>query len=421
MRAIFRSFCVFLLSFLSFAVISLHAQDLTISKARITTGAKTLSVLPPGSGAFLCFELENKSAEDQYLIVSIRSEEAKEEDQYFSAEFLAPAKSVQQCQFPFQLDGSRSYTISSNGKAQIAEAELFILAWNDSDRLNLTVTDQPVCSGASHVNAYPQLKGFPGRCTVESAAGSKLPMFAHQLEHYRTILLYKTDFGTWHAKSFDAVIEYVNNGGTLCFGTPQDACNALQTPLKDLVPLKFTEKKSRRTAAAVGAIRVNNRQYLVAEPAAKAKKMRAGEYVEMAYGKGVVRASGVDIWHAAKDSDGKELGAFLEGTQIPARPIEYTHTRLDRNEIPGFAFPQGRRLIAVLIFMAFGILLLFIAEIVLRRIFGDKVKKGYAYTALLIWCAGILLLGCIKGGVLFDWVPVPGGDTETPQNVEAGK
>lgn len=428
MRSFLCSFCIFVLFLLSHTGVVLSAQDMTISGARITTGAKKLSVLPRGAGAFLCFELENTGETDQYVIVSIRSALAKGKDQFFSAEFFAPAKSVQQCQFPFQLDGSGSYTISSDGSAAIANPEINIQPLQEREILNLTVTDEPLYTGFTSVNGYSHLKGFTEHCFVETASADTLPTAAHQLEHYRSILLYKTDFGKWYAKSFDAVLEYVKNGGTLCFGTPQDAWNALETPLAGLVPLKFRDLKFQKTNSRILLKKKKPVPMicLPGEPVEGAEKMegRPG-FIEKKVEKGVVRASVFDIWQSAEKlagaGYGEDLGAFLAGTPIPERPIVYTHTRLQHEPGSFFAFPEGRKLIAMLVVLFAGMILFYIAEIVLRRFYGDKVKKFYVYAAILIWGAGILLLGCVRGGVLFDWVPLPGGEVAEQQNGEIGK
>lgn len=429
MKSYLCSFSLFVLFLLSFAVPALPAQSLTISEARIATGGKTLSLFPKGAGAYLCFKLENTDSKDQYVIVSIRSALAKGKDQFFSAEFFAPAKSVQKCQFPFQLDGADSYMISAAGAAQIANPEIFVQHLSAAEQLNLTVTDEPVYADFPSVSAYNRMKGFSGKCLVETVGGDALPLTAHQLEHYRAILLYKTDFGKWYAKSFDAVTEYVKNGGTLCFGTPQDAYNALKTPLADLVPMKFKDTDLQKKSAHL-LLKKKARVallYMPADPAAGAAKMSGMPgFVEKKIGKGVVRASIFDIWYPAaelaKEEYGKDLEAFLAGTAIPERPIVYTHTRLRENdERPFFAFPQGRMLIAVLVVLFSGILLFYSIEIVLRRFYGNKVKKIYVYAAILIWGAGVLLLGCVRGGLLFDWVPLPGGEPEVQQNGQIEK
>lgn len=425
MRSVLRCFCVFVLFLLSF---TLSAQTMKISGARITTGAKKISVLPHGAGAYLCFRLENTGDKDEYVIVSIRSEEAQGKDQYFSAEFFAPAKSVQLCQFPFQLDGSESYTISAGGSAEITTPEVNIQKLSGAEYLNLTVTDSPFYAGFFSINSYNSLKGFPEGCLIENAVGDALPMSAHQLEHYRAILLYKTDFGKWHAKSFDAVAEYVRNGGTLCFGTPQDAYNALKTPLAELVPVKFSGTKlQQRSSSSL----LKTKEYIpllsmpgqAVDGASKMSGMPG--FFEKKVGKGIVRASVFDIGQSmeklAGEGYGKKLGAFFAGTAIPARPIIYTHTRLQQDAGPFFAFPQGRKLIAVLLVLFVGILLFYVAEIVLRHYYGEKIKKIYVYAAILIWGAGILLLGCVRGGLLFDWVPLPGGEPEVQQNGQIEK
>ena len=425
MRFFPNCFCVFLLFLLSFA---LSAQNVTISGARITTGAKVMSVLPRGAGAFLCFELENTGKTDQYVIVSIRSAEAAGKDDFFSAEFFAPAKSVQQCQFPFQLDGSKSYTISSGDKVEIADPEITVLPLTEEERLNLTVTDEPSYNGFFTVNGYNRLKGFPGKCLVETASADALPVSVHQLELYGAILIYKTDFGKWYAKSFDAVAAYVKNGGTLCFGTPQDAYNALKTPLAELVPLKFYGPKVQRSDSNF-LLNTKNSISLISLPAIAEKNAEKMDgmpgFIERKTGKGVVRASVFDIWQEteklAEQGYGEKLGAFLAGTPIPERPIVYTHARLQHDEDSFFMIPQGRRLIAVLLVVFVGIFLVYVAEIILRRIYGDKMKKIYVYAAILIWGALILLLGCIRSGLLFEWVPLSGGDVAEQQNGEIGK
>ena len=102
MKSVLRFFSIFGLFFLVLTCSAVFAQELAITKPRITTGGKTLSLLSGVSGAYVCFELENTGNKDRYLTVTIRSDTAKGEEEYFSAEFFAPAKSVQQCQFPLQ-------------------------------------------------------------------------------------------------------------------------------------------------------------------------------------------------------------------------------------------------------------------------------------------------------------------------------
>ena len=389
MRSAVRNISI--LFFLISVFSTVLAQDLSITKARITTGAGSLSLLPAGSGAHLCFELENTADQDQYLIVSLRSEAAKGENEYFSAEFFAPAKSVQQCRFLFQYDGSRSYTVSAGGMAKIADSEIYVLPWEKNDQLHLTVTDELYFSGVSSITDYCNLAGFPNRCAVERISGDKLPVTVLQLEPYRVILLYKTDFTRWYAKSFEAVAEYVRNGGTLCFGTPQDAKNALQTPLAELVPMT-----------------------------------KNGMWLEKKTGRGIVRASEFDIWQKAGEISGngygKELGNFLAGMPIAARPVVYTHTRLEHNSTGwNLSIPSGRRLIAVLIVLFGGIFAVCLVENLLRLVLGGKIKKWYSYVIVVLWSIIVLLTGCINGGQLFDRLPLPGGDSEVNLNTGTDK
>lgn len=424
MKSVLRFFSIFGLFFLLLACSAVFAQDLIITKPRLTTGGKTLTLLSGGSGAYVCFELENTGTRDRYLTVTIRSDAAKGEEEYFSAEFFAPAKSVQQCQFPLQYDGSRTYTISANGAAQIPDNELAVFSGMQSPLLHLTVTDEVYFSGVTSVTDYGNLAGFPNRCAVERIPGCELPMASLQLESYRAILLYKTDFGKWHAKSFDAVVEYVKNGGTLCFGTPQDVYNALMTPLAMLVPVKAFEPGRKKETAANNVLRLKKKAAVSLTvvpmvPVDGAKTMRSSGFLEKRYGKGVVRVSSFDIWQSAGTLDeagyGTELNAFLDGDPIPQRPIVYTHTRLEHNSLGYFEFPSGNRLLAVLIFLCGGILVLCILENLLRLILGGNLKKIYGYAAVLLWSAAVLLLGSINGGKLFEWIPLPGANAENQQ------
>lgn len=424
MKSVLRFFSIFGLFFLVLTCSAVFAQELAITKPRITTGGKTLSLLSGVSGAYVCFELENTGNKDRYLTVTIRSDTAKGEEEYFSAEFFAPAKSVQQCQFPLQYDGSRTYTISANGEAQIPDNELAVFTGVQASLLHLTVTDEFYFSGVTTVTDYGNLAGFPNRCAVERIPGCELPMASLQLEPYRVILLYKTDFGKWHAKSFDAVVEYVKNGGTLCFGTPQDAYNALITPLAKLVPVKSFDPIRKKETAANKVLRLKKNvavslTVVPMVPVDGAKTMRSPGFLEKQYGKGVVRVSSFDIWQSAGTLDGAgygtELNAFLDGDPIPQRPIVYTHTRLKHRSSEYFEFPSGNRLLAVLIFLCGGILVLCILENLLRLILGDKLKKIYGYAAVLLWIVAVLLLGSIKGGKLFEWLPLPGENTEILQ------
>lgn len=424
MKSVLRIFSICGLFFLSLVCSAVFAQELIITKSRITTGGKTTSLLSAGSGGYVCFELENTGNRDRYLTVTIRSEAAKGTDDCFSAEFFAPAKSVQRCYFPFQYDGSRNHTISANGEAQIAINELSVFTGVKSVPLHLAVTEEFYISGTSTVTDYASLKGFAGPCAVERIPCNMLPASSLPLELYRVILLYKTDFGKWHAKSFEAVEEYVKNGGTLCFGTPQDAYNALLTPLAKLVPIKSLSRITEKETPAKTVLNLKNHvsvslTVMPMEPVAGAKTMRSPGFIEKKYGKGVVRVSSFDIWQSAEilaeAGYGGELSAFLNSNPIPVRPIVYTHTRLEHRSSEYFEFPSGSRLLAVLIFLCGGILLLCVIENILRLILKEKVKKWYGYAAVLFWCVVVLLLGTIRGGKLFEWIPLPGGNMESLQ------
>lgn len=407
----------FLILFCLFCVSSLlEAQALSISNQRIVAG-KNLLYLPAGAGAYLTFELSNKEERDQYVIVTVRSDEAEGEDACFSAEFYAPAGSIQQCYFPFQLDASRDYTVSADQNCLIADPHVRFIPASEKTPLYMTITDAVFPVGSSSVNNIPSLPGVPHGIVFESLSSVDVPMHTHQLELFRALLIYKTDFNRWHARSYEAVMEYVKNGGTLCFGTPQDAFQALNTPLAELVPLKFSGTEFKTVPSANALVNLKQRTdvpllYLPAEPVAGAKKMKSPGFVWKTYGKGVVRASVFDIWQSADQlastGYGGEMMAFLAGTRIPVRELVYTHTRLEHDKSFFFGFPEGKRLIAMVIVLFCGLLLLCVAEQVLRLIFKDKVKKLYAYAAAVVWCVLVLLLGYINGGALFDWVPVPG-------------
>lgn len=69
----------------------------------------------------------------------------------------------------------------------------------------------------------------------------------------------------------------------------------------------------------------------------------------------------------------------------------------------------------MLIFLCGGVLVLCILENLLRLILGGNLKKIYGYAAVLLWSAAVLLLGSIKGGKLFEWIPLPGANAENQQ------
>ena len=295
-----KSFLALLILFLGAAV--LEAGELKITSQRIVAG-KSLMSLPTDAGALLFFDLTNAGAHDRYVTVSIRTEKSVKNDRVFRKEFFAPANSIQRCIFPFQLDSVRSCTISAEG-VTIDDPEVRVLPAGGNERYYLTVTDHVRLHDGPSVNSFIHLRDFSGKGLVDRISGKDLSLTAHPLEIFRAILIYKTDFTRWHAASFEAVREYVKNGGTLCFGTPGDAYSALQTPLADLVPVAFSGTDFKKTEKTAALIRLDKNPgitlfYLPGGPVAGAKKMHSPGFMEMKAGKGIVRASLFDIWQFA--------------------------------------------------------------------------------------------------------------------------
>lgn len=317
------------------------APGCLISTLRITGGANAVS-LPVHAGAYCNFKLVNRGGSGETVRISIRSEEkADDADACFRAEIFAPARSEQFCWIPFQLDRSKTYFLSASPRSvSVAAPEFSTMPVREGEHLYVLLTDSQ-----SQFGSFAQLPAFRGKALVYQMRAHEIPQHVHVLESFDAVLLDRSDFLAWSSLSFDAVIQYVNNGGTLCFTSGETALAAAGTPLAGLlpvVPLSLSREdffpEIVKLSGGYSAHPFGPQPFVFSKERPGAKTVLSGNgfplFAEWKRGKGTVRFSAVDLSSPELRSfrNGKAwtvlLTPFLKSQKIPPRKIRYTDTRL---------------------------------------------------------------------------------------------
>lgn len=385
---------------------------LSISTLRITGGGNAVS-LPPRSGVYCEFILVNRTNRDETVRISIHSaEQGKDADRdaCFRADVFSPACSEQRCRIPFQLDQTRNYRLGvSPRRVSVPAPELYSMFSRNDERLYALLTDSRTLIGT-----FSGIRAFRGKALVYPMRASEIPQHGHVLESFDAVLLDRTDFSAWSSFSFDAVVEYVQNGGTLCFPCGETALAAAETPLAALLPVvpvalsrEYSFPEILKRSGGYFAYPFSALPFVISKMRPGAETVLSGNgfplFAEWKYGKGTVRFSAVDLASPAlRECRGGEAWAallipFFQGEKIPPRKLRYTAPRI-HSSFWKISASSAQSMFAVLA----GIVLFLLAVIVAVRSF---VKKRFVAWGISGVCYFFLILTCLLILYLFQLLP----------------
>ncbi len=346
MKTVQRGF-LFLVFFCGL-VLPLTAQKLDITRGAMTAG-EHIRIFQPYAPAYCEFLLTNKTGKAQKFLVKVQSAKTKGMDACFSKVFTVPAASERTGRILLRLDGSTEYSLNAFVQPEniLIESEPVEVAYvktePERERIFLVLSDDYRNTGGDFIRNR-QIN----RCYAAPLLSKNLPPNISMLEQYSVILISKADFRKWKPAYFDLILQYVNEGGTLLFLSPEDVRNAAATPLAKILPFSRTE--SAASAAKTTLRKIFLSAYGTMEMLDTPMEIRSvtpakdavilhrasGKTVlaEKKYGKGVCRASAVNL---AKEGltyvgDGwnKLLAHLLRSEQPPIPcPESIRYTRED--------------------------------------------------------------------------------------------
>ncbi len=400
----------FLIVFFLMVSLILSAGGVTISKGRIMM-SHLFSSIPADGGAYCEFELKNETEHDVMITVSFCSERNAGTEREFVSDFFAPAKTVQICHFPVRMDGSREYTIKEiTGKAVVIDNSIRTFALSSKKEILPVITDDI----ETPLRTLTSLSVFSGQVASTLMSSRSVPFDSVVLENASALLISHSNFKDWYAQSFDSVVEYVKNGGTLVFLSPDDVYAAMDTPLRELLPIENTSKGfysasvyaafckyEPRYAKAIDIGRFPVAKFRLKENAEVLSELEGFPlFAQCSFEKGKVRTAAVDMTESKflcqREAWGCLLQKLCEGKRIPPREIVYTRNTLNLPEGSFFELPHGNAL--------FNTFFAIVVILVAGSIIGLFVKKAYIrWLIQTLLVAIIVLLSCIHGGKLFSF------------------
>ena len=152
----------------------------------------------------------------------------------FSEEVIIPASSDFIYSTPIYLDQKNEFTVEMfSGGIKISSQKVKIKSSSKQTSHSLVVND-------SETDTFYQTKKLPEfkeLVLTPTVSSSMVPDSWLALKDLTSIILVNPDYAKFSTAHYEAIITYVQQGGTIIFANPTGAINAAKTPLVSLLPI----------------------------------------------------------------------------------------------------------------------------------------------------------------------------------------
>lgn len=276
----------------------------------------------------------------------------------YSTDFIAPPASKVNVKIPFMTSPVKEYDLKvfvdgrhlATGQAnpalvsQLPARRRFAAFMNDSD-------DSP--------GSFVQLPVFKDKLFTNNFSSRRLAMNGADYNQFDCMIFYKPDFTKYPPDAFNAILEYVANGGVCVFMTPESVLAASKTPLEAMLPVNAVKITKVNAVKSFSLLAKKFKDYggdgckfLVSAPKQRSAVILEHENMPVLavgnYGLGTVRIATLEIsessFAASRDAYQKVL-QYLFSTQRLATDGTAFSPVLD--EMTGFSIPSRQSVLTV--------------------------------------------------------------------------
>lgn len=153
----------------------------------------------------------------------------------FSDNIYVPAKTIIQYSSPVMTEDAEEYRLEIfvDGK-EIKKTDSFLISLISGNSSYLVILNDSVDVSLGSFSTTPEFKGLYAASTFIAKAP---PLPWTLLKKAAAIVIVRPDFSRYSADSYQAILDYVRQGGNIIFADPVGAMEAAKTPLSVLLPV----------------------------------------------------------------------------------------------------------------------------------------------------------------------------------------
>lgn len=232
-----KAFCFLLVIIASIADVAAQQDGkVKISGASIRSGY-SLRVSRFGYGELSC-TVENGDSKPHSVSLKLIMEEGFGQSQgnLFSESVTVPPFTSMIYQSPVMVENSERCRVEAfvDGKRLSGTDQQIIIKLLSGKDVQIGIVNDDI---EATFGSFVQLPEYKEKFYSVDYSASTFPSEWFRLKDLTALIVTKPDFGKYSASQFQAMLDYVYQGGTIIFSEPESTEKAAETPLADLLPV----------------------------------------------------------------------------------------------------------------------------------------------------------------------------------------